>query len=73
MFQSHVIEIGGSFVGAAIAYSGKFRFVAVDPRMEEIDGSEWPSLEEVRRVAQHLLSTGALPRRPAAARIVGRS
>jgi hypothetical protein len=61
MFQSHVIEIDGRFVGAAIAYSGKFRFVAVDLRLEELDGTEWGSLPDVRRVTRHLLATGSLP------------
>ncbi len=63
MFQSHVIEVGGKFVGAAIAFSGKFRFVAVDPRVDELDGSEWPSLPDVQRVVGHLFTTGTLPRR----------
>ena len=62
MFQSHVIEVDGRFVGAAIAYSGKFRFVAVDLRLEEIDGTEWGSLLDVRRVTRHFLATGSLPR-----------
>jgi hypothetical protein len=62
MFQSHVIEIDGKFVGAAIAYSGKFRFVAVDPRVEELDGTEWGSLGDVQRITRHLLATGSLPR-----------
>ncbi len=61
MFQSHVIEVDGCFVGAAIAYSGKFRFVAVDLRTEELDGSEWPSLADIRRVVRHLVVTGSLP------------
>jgi hypothetical protein len=58
----HVIEVGGGCVGAAIAYSGKFRFVAVDPRTEELDESEWPSLSDVQCVVRHLLLTGCLPR-----------
>jgi hypothetical protein len=62
MFQSHVIEVDGRFVGAAIAYSGKFRFVAVDFRLEELDGTEWGSLLDVRRVTRHFLATGSLPR-----------
>ena len=64
--QSHVIEVAGHFVGAAIRQSGRFRFVAVDPRAEEMDGSTWPSLPDVQRVANHLLATGRLPARPAA-------
>ena len=64
MFQSHVIEVAGRFVGAVIGYSGKFRFVAVDPRVEELDGSEWASLPDVQRVVAHLMTTGRLPARP---------
>ncbi len=67
MFKSHVIEIAGTFAGAAVdAYgsaSGKFRFVAVDPRVEELDGSEWPTLPDLKRVVGHLLTTGRLPTR----------
>ena len=54
--QSHVIEVAGRFVGAAIRQSGRFRFVAVDPRAEEMDGSTWASLPDVRRVASHLVT-----------------
>jgi hypothetical protein len=55
MFQSHVIEVHGVFAGAAIDAAGKFRFVAVDPRVEELDGSEWPSLPDVQRVVGGML------------------
>jgi hypothetical protein len=58
----HVIEVGGGFVGAAITYSGKSRFVAMDPRTEELDESEWSSLSDVQRVVRHLPLTGCLPR-----------
>lgn len=64
MHQSHVIDVGGTFAGAAIRSAGKFRFVAVDPRVEDLDGSEWASLPDVRRVVGHLLTTGRLPPRP---------
>lgn len=50
MFQSHVIEVTGRFAGGAITAAGRFRFVAVDPRLSDLDGSEWPSLDDVRRV-----------------------
>ena len=61
MLQSHVIEISGTFAGAAVDAAGRFRFIAVDPRVEELDGSVWPSLPDVRRVVGHLLTTGRLP------------
>jgi hypothetical protein len=63
MLQSHVIEVNGAFLGAAVQANGRFRFVAVDPRVEEIDGSVWPTLPDLRRVAATLLTTGRLPPR----------
>ena len=63
MIQSHVIDISGTFAGAAVRSVGGFRFVAVDPRVEDLDGSEWASLPDVRRVVGHLLVTGRLPPR----------
>jgi len=67
MIQSHVIEIAGTFAGAAVITSGIYRFIAVDPRVEELDGSIWPSLPDVRRVVGHLLTTGRLPAAPSKA------
>ena len=71
MHHSHVIEVSGQFAGAAVSHEGRFRFVAVDPRVEELDDSMWPSLPDVQRVVDHLLTTGRLPAtqhaRPAAA------
>ena len=62
MIQSHVIDVGGVFAGAAVKTSEKFRFIAVDPRLEDLDQSEWPSLADIRRVVAHLMHTGSLPR-----------
>lgn len=56
MFQSHVIEVTGRFAGVAVAAAGRFRFVAVDPRLSDLDGSEWPSLADVRRVVGSALA-----------------
>ena len=67
MIQSHVIEIAGIFAGAAVRMPENFRFIAVDPRLEDLDQSEWPSLAELRRVAAHVIKTGRLPERQAAA------
>ena len=61
MQYSHVIEVSGQFAGAAVSHDGRFRFVAVDPRVEELDESLWPSLSDVQRVVTHLLTTGRLP------------
>ena len=61
MHQSHIIEVSGQFAGAAVSYDDRFRFIAVDPRVAELDDSVWPSLPDVRRVVGHLLRTGRLP------------
>ena len=64
MHQSHVIEVSGQFAGTAITHSGAFRFAAVDPRVEELNGSIWPSLPDAHRVVERLLTTGRLPAKP---------
>lgn len=64
MHQSHIIEVSGQFAGAAVDHAGAFRFIAVDPRVEDLDGSLWPTLPDVRRVVGHLMKTGRLPDRP---------
>jgi hypothetical protein len=63
MLQSHVIEVEGTFVGAAVRQAGGFRFVAVDLRVEELDGAVTPTLADTRRLAASLLTTGRLPAR----------
>ena len=63
MFQSHIIEINGVFVGAAVTAGGAFRFKAVSPLVEELDGSQWPSLPDMRRAVAHLFVVGRLPPR----------
>lgn len=65
MIQSHVIDVGGIFAGAAVRTSERFRFIAADPRVEDLDQSEWPSLADVTRVVTHLMRTGRLPAAPA--------
>jgi len=49
MLQSHVIDVNGTFVGVAVREAGSYRFVAVDVRLDELDGRLWPTLAEVRR------------------------
>ncbi len=65
--QSHVIIVSGTFAGAAIRIPSllgdQFRFIAVDPHVEELDQSMWPSLDAVSRAVGHLLRTGRLPPR----------
>ena len=65
MHQSHVIEICGQFAGAALSHGSQFRFVAIDPRAEELDDSLWASISDMQRVVEHLITTGRLPGRAA--------
>lgn len=58
MLQSHIIEIDGAFVGAAVRLDTGYRFVATDIRMDELHGTTCPSLAEVRRLANRLFRTG---------------
>lgn len=57
MRQSHVVEIDGTFVGAAVQEQDGYRFVAVDVRLDELDGHVWATLSEVRQQARHALLT----------------
>lgn len=58
MLQSHVIEIDGRFVGAAVRLDCGYRFVAVDFRLEDLDGTTWPTLADVQRLARRLCLVG---------------
>jgi hypothetical protein len=64
MLQSHVIEIDGAFVGAAVRLNAGYRFVAVDLRLEELNGTTLPSLADVQRLAHRMFRTSniAVPR-----------
>ena len=48
MIQSHAIDIDGRFVGAAVRSDDGFRFVALDIRLDEMDGRVWPTVAEMR-------------------------
>jgi hypothetical protein len=59
MLQSHIIDLGGVFVGAAIRIDRAYRFVATDFRLEELDSSICPTQEDVRRIARRALLAAA--------------
>jgi hypothetical protein len=61
MHKSEIIEISGQFAGAALHHGECFRFVAVDPRVKELDRSLWSTLPEMKRVVSHLLTAGHMP------------
>jgi hypothetical protein len=55
MLRSHIIEIDGVFVGAAVHIDRGYRFVATDFRLEDIDSTTWPTLADIRRVARCII------------------
>jgi hypothetical protein len=60
MLQSHVIDIDGAFVGAAVRLDIGYRFVATDLRVEELDGFVSPTLDDVKRLVGGLFKHGRL-------------
>jgi hypothetical protein len=58
MLKSHIIDINSVIAGVAIQSDRGFRFIAVDLRVEELDATVWPSLEQVSRLARRLFLTG---------------
>jgi hypothetical protein len=65
MLQSHVIAIDGAFIGVAVRLDRGYRFVATDIRMDDLDGSIWPTLADVQRLAGQLFRTGRFGPPPA--------
>jgi hypothetical protein len=58
MLQSHVIDIDGKFVGAAVRLDSGYRFIATDMKLEDLDGSIWPTLADVQRLARRVYLGG---------------
>ena len=61
MLQSHVIDIDGAFVGAAVRLDSGYRFVAIDMKLDDLDGSIWPTLADVERLARRIYLAGRVP------------
>lgn len=61
MIQSHVVEIDGAFVGAAVRQIDGYRFVAVDVRLDELDGRVWPTRGELHWQVRLLVLAGRGP------------
>jgi hypothetical protein len=70
MLQSHVIDIDGRFVGVAVRLDQGFRFIAADPRAEDLGEIIWPGIDDIRRMARRALALEHAPAndRPKAAR-----
>ena len=58
MIQSHVVEVDGTFTGAAITTATGVRFRAVHSAVEELNGSAWRSLDDLVAAVRHLYRTG---------------
>ncbi len=54
MLQSHVIDVEGTFVGAAVRSDTGYRCIAIDMKLNELDGSIWPTLADVQRLARRI-------------------
>jgi hypothetical protein len=67
MRQSHIVEIDGAFVGAAVREADGYRFVAVDVRLDDIDGRVWHSLPELQRQVRVMVLAARGPGRSAPA------
>lgn len=58
MLQSHVIDVDGAFVGAAVRLDRGYRFIATDMKLDDLDGSIWPTLADVQRLARRIYLGG---------------
>ena len=58
MLQSHVIDVDGAFVGAAVRLDKGYRFIATDMKLDDLDGSIWPTLADVQRLARKMYQGG---------------
>lgn len=56
MLQSHVIDIDGRFVGVALRLDQGFRFIAIDPRVEDLGEIICASTDDIRRLARRALA-----------------
>lgn len=52
MRQSRPIMVGASLLGAAVEGDRGWHVIAVDPRIEDINGAAFPSPEEAERIAR---------------------
>ena len=60
MLQSHVIDVDANFVGAAVRLDKCYRFIATDMKLDDLDGSIWPTLADVQRLARRVYLGGHL-------------
>ncbi len=58
MSQAHVIEVEGTFIGAAVPVQDGYLFRSVHPRLEDLDSWTCASLDEMRQVAHQCFMAG---------------
>jgi hypothetical protein len=58
MLQSHIIDVDGAFVGAAVRLDKGYRFIATDMKLDDLDGSIFPTLAEAQRLARRVYLGG---------------
>ncbi len=68
MIESRIIEVQGVFAGAAIRTDLNFRFVAVHPKLADMNDSEWQSLSDVRNAVSNRLRGVIADKTPARTR-----
>jgi hypothetical protein len=66
MHTSRPIEVQGRFLGVAVTQAAptlaaKWRFIATDPAVEDLDGASFPSPAEAQRVAGLVLQRSRQP------------
>jgi hypothetical protein len=61
MLKSHVVEIDGTFVGAAVRLPEGYKFVAVDVRLDALDGRVMPTLADLVRIVRAAFFSGHVP------------
>ena len=54
MRTSHPIEINGIFLGAAVEHELGVQFIAVDPRVLEMNQSIWPTIDYAKSSARQM-------------------
>jgi len=56
MIASRPIDVSGRFVGVAVSHTNGWRFRAIDPVVDDLDGATFTSVAEAARVAKLVLS-----------------
>jgi len=56
MIQSRPVEVEGRFVGVAVQASALWHFVAVDPALEDLHGTWFPSAPAAEDAARQMLA-----------------